>query len=259
MDGLIFSGSLKECLIHFAQSKWTKDPLEALAIFTGASLRGAVEYWAKGRNKPIGEYALKAQHYLAFVGYGVAEVERLDMAIRELGEATALEMLTVDQLAEELRYGGALEGRRSQLFTVLLAGRGMMPDKMIRARELAQKYHAELERKKEELRKSLPRLKSAAVPIIVRESRPTAERIERVHTESGAQQADTVQQTVPHRREEPVRSGNRSIVIAAMHAKSLRDHVNSLLNGSDKDRSEFRRLAGDVKSLGEDLLLIASE
>lgn len=260
LNNVLPNADFTRCVLHFGKSKWNSDQSVALAAFC-ESQKDTVDHWITGRRFPQGEYRLRAQVFLSLTGYKVSEVERLDEGIRDLCELVALKAFTVDDLARELNYKGESDGK-SQLYQVLLQGRSMMPDRMRKARALADSYLNILqEKRKEFVRFKLVITESAELSALPVASLPVMETV-RPNPVSAAKsendRPDTRVKGTDPSTVVTVKQIDTEMAVSVALVRSLHKHVKDLVNGRPERIREFRDAADGIGELAELLLAIDS-
>ncbi|MEK7537681.1 MAG: hypothetical protein AAB619_01760, partial [Patescibacteria group bacterium] len=125
--GKPFKGTTEEGLAHYLASlprattragHQARQPIIAYCRCTTSTVRR----WTKGEIKPLGLMLVRVRYFLASQGYCVVELERLDPAVRRLGQLIAEEALTADEARVALKY------EANNVILELLHGRRQLND-----------------------------------------------------------------------------------------------------------------------------------
>lgn len=197
----LFDGSAVACLADFRDRFPDEESWHLLAEFTGwKNIQLGTK--AAERVRPQGERLLRLEVFLDLIGYKVTEFCRLDPVFKQLARAIAIEMTTLDVIAETLDYAD-----RKQLLTVLLRGKGMTNLRVHRLRKYVDSTAGELKARLAELRESLSR--TFPVPDLA----PVADALPTVG--HSTQAPKVTRQRVRHSRPAP-RAGIRKTVPAPL-------------------------------------------
>src|SRR3989344_2287766 len=99
----IFSGATKECFQHLGKARFVTSALLGLTQFTETA-PSTIAAWTSGKRMPVGEPLMRAQYYLAHLGYDAAELNDLPKLNRQIGELYAFGVLDASHIAQALGY-----------------------------------------------------------------------------------------------------------------------------------------------------------
>ena len=199
---------------------------------------------------PKGENLLRVMHYLAFLGYKVIELDRIDPDIQRLGQMIVLGVCTTDDLVNAMGYAGVTASeRRSDLYHVLLRGGGATAARAKLMQAFVEERKVTLESALIEFEEKRPRLQHQQIASVQRTPRGINS------SEKVARRQETGQTRPQHTQ--PTK--DVQVSIAAGLVQSLLRHVQQLANKNREQLDAFRKNAPEIRELGEYLLAIASD
>ena len=152
----IFTGTLAQCLAHFAKTEFQGDKRAELAKFAKVIGESTIRRWFNQSQLPAGEAYIRTMYYLEHLGYELKEGKKpLPAEIQDAGRLLAFDIVTADDL---LKAGNIplTEGGKSALYGAFRGTRQFSAGRYAAFAKFAAPFKTRLEEKQRQTPKLLP-------------------------------------------------------------------------------------------------------